>query len=154
MLLCANIVIYYYFRLGVDLVGSSQELPDSSYTSYIHLHPFTPQMSRLSSTASWLPLYYEGSWLEVDLLRVYTVIGLMMLRTTVPHWYLTLYDLKVSTDGISYQYIDQNIPVEYLPNEDYTTYWFDNVTQARYYRIEPVTWVLKPSVKCDVIGNF
>ena len=80
----------------------------------------------------------------------------MMTKPMNPKQYVTVFDLKVSVDAVNYQYIDQNIAVTYLTNEDYTTYWFEDAAEARYWRLEPIEIVggTRPSLKGDVIGTF
>ena len=142
----------YHFRFGVDYIGLSQQLPESSYTSSSIYGSWFAKYARLDDSLSWVAKTLSGSWLEVDMLDVYTVIGLMMVRGELMNNILTIYDIKVSTDGVNYQYIAKNVPVNYLPEEDYVTYWFENATQAKIWRMEPVASVLRPNVKGDIIG--
>ena len=69
-------------------------------------------------------------------------------------WLRTLFHLKASIDGSTYYYIEQNIVPEYLMNEDYSTYWFENATDGRYWTIEPVhgQYVGTPFIGGDFIG--
>ena len=80
---------------------------------------------RLDSQGNWKGHSLTDSWVRVDMLNTYTVIGLTMVINN-----FLQYDLKVSTDKINYQYIDQNITAHYLPGDDYTTYWFKNPAQG------------------------
>ena len=68
--------------------------------------------------------------------------------------YATMLHLKASIDGSTHYYIEQNIVPEYLMNEDYSTYWFDNATDGRYWIIEPVhgQYVGMPFIGGDFIG--
>ena len=62
----------------------------------------------------------------------------------------TLFHLKASIDGNTHYYIEQNIVPGYLTNEEYSTYWFDNATDGRYWVIEPVQY---QNVKFSFIGG-
>ena len=80
------------------------------------------------------------------MLNIYTVIGFTMELLSNN---MEKYDLKISTDGVNYQYIDQNITVNFLPGEDYTTYWFENPAQGRYWMME---FPDIRNLKGDIIG--
>ena len=145
------------FRFGVDFVGLTEALPDSSYTANAQNVAWYPHFVRLDGTTrQWVGgTSLSGSWLRVDLLDVYTIIGLVMTKPRIPKQYVTVFDLKVSVDDVNYQYIDQNIVLAYLPNEDYTTYWFEDAAEARYWMVEPIEiFGTRPSLKGDVIGVY
>ena len=132
----------YHFRFGFDYIGLSRQLPDSSFDAPSNW----PEDARLDSIYTWVSPACAGSWLEVDMLNVYTVIGFTSGSSS-----LVRYDLKVSIDGINYQYIYQN--AEVIDNY-YITYWFENPAQAKYWRMEPkqCSFGSDPRISCDIIG--
>ena len=132
----------YHFRFGFDYIGLSRQLPDSSYDSNRN----RPEYARLDSLLWWIPPTCSGTWLEVDMLNVYTVIGFVSGGFS-----LVTYDLKVSIDGISYQYMYQNADVR---DGYYKTYWFENPATAKYWRMELRQCLFRLDVKitCDIIG--
>ena len=85
------------------------------------------------------------------MLNVYKMIGLYLTQF-VDGYYVSLFHLKASIDGNTHYYIEQNIVPEYLMNEDYSTYWFDNATDGRYWIIEPVQYEQYPFIGGDFIG--
>ena len=103
--------------------------------------------ARLDVDGRWAPPACADSWLEVDMLNVYTVIGFTSNTNG-----LTSYDLKLSTDGINYQYMYQNAEVSV--NVD-IIHWFENPTQAKYWRLEHmVCFTGPPFVQGDIIGHL
>ena len=149
--------VFIASRFGVDFIGVAQDLPDSSYTSspiwdssggtfYAHYARLDGEVLMWKATP-----VTEFPWIQIDMLNVYTIIGLMMVKPV--ELYANVFDLKVSMDGVNYQYVGQSITMNYLVNEDYTTYWFEHATDARYWRFEPVDYTgSKPAFKGDVIG--
>ena len=79
-------------------------------------------------------------WIRIDMLEVRTILGLYLRqwRQGSLIYYVKMYHLKASVDGVTHYYIDHNIVMEYLMNEAYSTYWLDNATDGRYWTIEPV----------------
>ena len=141
-------------RFGIDYVPAALGLPDSSYTSSsIHNTNWYPRYMRLDHNLGWMPLAGDVSpWFQIDMLNVYTMVGLYLRKNT--GWYVTLFHLKASIDGSTHYYIEQNIVPDYLMNEVYSTYWFDNATDGRYWTIEPVhgQYVSLPYIGGDFIG--
>ena len=145
-------MFFIAFRHGVDFIGVTQDLPDSSYTSTPLWGSWHAHYARLDGkTSLWKSSATAFPWIQVDMLNVYTIIGLMMVKPV--ELYANVFNLKVSMDGVNYHYVGQSITVSYLVNEDYTTYWFENATNARYWRFELVDYTgSKPAFKGDVIG--
>ena len=115
-------------------------LSEASYKASTSLDGLPAQSMALdlNNDYGWMPkLGDPDPWIEVDMLNTYTVVACYL---QINHdFYLTHYNLKVSVDRISYEYIGQNIPTDF-PNIDYaTTYWYANATNGRYWRIEPVS---------------
>ena len=132
-----------------ELLGLS-EASYSASTSTVGL--LAPSMALdLSNDYGWMPKAADPNpWIEVDMLDNYTVVACYLQNSE--SFYLTHYNLKVSVDRISYEYIGQNISTDF-PNFDYaTTYWYANATIGRFWRIEPVSFVLTFYVKGDFIG--
>ena len=76
-------------------------------------------------------------WIRIDMLSIYTILGLY-LRKYNNNYHCTLYQVKTSVDWNTHHYVGQNIVPDFVTNEDYTTDWFDNATDSRYWTIEPV----------------
>ena len=124
---------------GIDYVPAALGLPDSSYTASSIYH------------TNWYP-YDTFPWFQTDLLNVYTMIDLYLRKEF--DFYVILFHLKASIDGSTHYYIEQNIVPDYLANEVYSTYWFDNATDDRYWIIEQVhgQYELYPFIGGDLIG--
>ena len=137
------------FRLGIGYVAKHLELSDASYSSS---SVDSGWLDTNMALMGWIPTIRDPNpWIEVDMLNTYTIVALY-LKSYANSYYLTLYDLKVSVDGISYEYIEQNIPTDF-PNLGHdTTYWYANATNGRYWRIEPVSFFNFGFVKGDFIG--
>ena len=113
----------------IDYVPAALGLPDSFYTaSSIHPTNWYPYHMRLGHALGWMP---EGDdtfpWFQIDLLNVYTMIDLYLRNEF--DFYVILFHLKASIDG-STHYLEQNIVPDYLANEVYSTYWFDNARRV------------------------
>ena len=81
------------------------------------------------------------------MLNVYTVIGFMTNAAI-----LSSYELKVSIDGINYQYMYQNATVS---NGADITYWLEKPVHAKYWRLEPTECTGSiPFVKGDIIRHL
>ena len=146
--------LFLSLRFGIDYVPAALDLPHDSYTaSSVHNTQWYPHYMRLDHPTGWMPQFGDVSpWLQIDMLNVYTMIGLYLRKYT--GWYVILFHLKSPMDGSSHYYIEQNIVPDYLMNEDYFTYWFDNATDGRYWTIEPVQGQYDqfPYVGGDIIG--
>ena len=144
------IILLIFFRFGIGYIGHVHNLPDSSYTSSSALAQHNAYKMRLDG--GFIALNSENSWIMIDMLNVYTILGLYLTKYT--GYYATLYHLKASVDGVTQHYIAKNITSDYLMNEDYTTYWFDNATDGRYWTIELVynAYVVLPGLSGDFIG--
>ena len=90
---------------------------------------------RIDHTLGWI-VADSTPWIQIDMLNVYAILGLYLKK--YKNYYVTLYHLKSSVDGVTHYYIGKNIVPDYLMNEDYTTYWFDNATDGRFWTIELV----------------
>ena len=128
------------------------ELSEASYsasTSMSGVH--APSMALdINNGIGWMPQPGDPDpWIEVDMLNTYTVVACYLQNTHT--FFLITYNLKVSVDRISYEYIGQNIPTDF-PNSQATTYWYANAANGRYWRIEPVSYTLGFYVKGDFIG--
>ena len=96
----------------------------------------------LDVVKKWMGEARSYLWLRVDMLDLYTVLGLTLVSPT-----------NVVKYHLNYPYIDRNVTVNYLANEDYTTYWYENPAQGRYWMIEPLEYVSsRPQLKGDIIG--
>ena len=149
--------VFYFLclRFGIDYVPAALDLPHSSYkASGYHNTNWYPRYMRLDHYLGWMPPTGDVSpWLQIDMLNVYTMIGLYLKKSTTGY-YVTLFHLKASIDGNTHYYIEQNIVPDYLMNEVYSTYWFDNATSGRYWTIEPVHGQYEeyPYIGGDFIG--
>ena len=128
-------------------------LREASYSASTSLDGLpAPSMALdLNNDYGWIPKSGDPNpWIEVDMLNTYTVVACYLQNTQ--SFYLTLYNLEVSVDRSSYEYIGQNISTDFL-NFDYaTTYWYANDTIGRFWRIVPVSFVHTFYVKGDFIG--
>ena len=146
------IILLIIFRFGIGYIGHVHNLPDSSYTSSSEFGAWHAYRMRLYDAAGFIALKSENSWIRIDMLNVYTILGLYLRKYNSR--YVTMYHLKASVDGVTQHYIEKNITSDYLMNEDYTTYWFDNATDGRYWTIELVhnAYVEHPFLAGDFIG--
>ena len=130
-------------------------LTDASFTSStIWDNNWPAKNMQLSHLYGWMPSGSDPNpWIQVDMLNVYTIIALYLQKYNLS-WYVTKYSLKASLDGNDYQYIAQNIETVYVMDDDWTTYLFENATDGRYWRIEPIfrMYVTYPFIKGDFIG--
>ena len=103
----------------------------------------------------WIPGGGDTNpWIQIDMLNVYTILGLML--ETYYGWHSQQYSLKFSLDGNDYKYIGQNIDAAYLIGEEWTTYWFENSTDGRFWRIEPsrTLYHIHRCIKANFIGHI
>ena len=108
----------------------------------------------LNRDLGWQPVTSDANpYIKIDMLNTYTVIA-FYLKSYENDYYLKMYDLKASFDGISYEYVGQNITTDFPNTHHATTYWFANDIDGRYWRIEPVAFEGAAFVKGDFIGYF
>ena len=147
-------------RFGSPFVGEALNLPDSSYTSSSQLDvPWSaPNMKLPDGYNGWIAKGNDLTpWIEVDLLQIYTILGLYLKKGDGNLNHITKFSLKFSVDSSTYTYIGHDLVPVYLPNEVSTYYWFDNAEEGRYWRIETYysalgEFVGNPYIRGDFLG--
>ena len=96
-------------------------------------------------------------WVKFDLLqsRVATGVKIGKRCDGVAQYgvqYVTTFHFSTSSDDVIWSVIFADKDVEDLYDGDIATWWFDNEISARYWRIEPITWMNVASMQADIIG--
>ena len=96
-------------------------------------------------------------WMKFDLLqsRVATGVKIGKRCDGVAQYgvqYVTTFHLSTSDDDVTWSVIFADVDVDDLYDGDIATWWFDNEISARYWRIEPITWMNHCSMQADIIG--
>ena len=94
-------------------------------------------------------------WVKFDLLQSRVATGVKIGKRCDDkndEQYVTSFHLSTSSDDVTWSVIFADVDVEDLYDGDIATWWFDNEISARYWRIEPVTWVSHPALQADIIG--
>ena len=92
-------------------------------------------------------------WVKFDFLQSLTAIGVKIgKRCEDPYTnqYVTSLHVSTSEDDVTWSSIGTDVQAVY--EGMVFTWWFDMVISARYWRIEPVTFNIRPSMRVDFIG--
>ena len=105
---------------------------------------------------AWLKAANDvAPWVKFDLLHSRVATGVKIgKRCDDAHGeqYVTSFHLATSADDVTWSVIFADVDVEDLYDGDIATWWFDNEITARYWRIEPITWMNHASMQADIIG--
>ena len=95
-------------------------------------------------------------WVKFDLLQSRVATGVKIGKRcddTFGEQYVTSFHFSTSDDDVTWSVIFADVNVEDLYDGDIATWWFKNELSARYWKIEPVTWVSQyPAMQADIIG--
>ena len=94
-------------------------------------------------------------WVKFDFLQSRTAIGVKIeKRCEDPYTnqYVTSLHVSTSEDDVTWSYIGTDVQVVY--EGMVFTWWFDRDVSARYGRIKPVTFNIRPSMRVDFIGYW
>ena len=133
-------------------MDASQSFPDTSYTASSQFSDlwFPELMPLREPEYGWLAADSDvNAWIKIDMLRVYSIIGLF-LQHDQHNYHLLTYNIKYAVNESNYEYVATSIEAEYI--ETYTTYWFKHPASGRYWIIEPLTTSSYRVVKGDFIG--
>ncbi|XP_035224885.1 hemocytin-like, partial [Stegodyphus dumicola] len=151
--------IYY------DIVDGPLPLPDSSLkASSSRSEDSAPHNARLSSVVT---SYSAGGWIageinefqfiEVDLGRIQPVYGVITKgRSGYPEW-VKSYKVLYSRDGIGYAYVSDTNGKEKIfsgnyDNESPVEHVFERPFEARYVRIQPLTYHRELALRLGILG--
>ena len=93
-------------------------------------------------------------WMKFDLLqsRVATGVKIGKRCDGVAQYGVQYVTTSTSDDDVTWSVIFADVDVDDLYDGDIATWWFDNEISARYWRIEPITWMNHCSMQADIIG--
>ena len=90
-------------------------------------------------------------WVKFDFLQNRTAVGLVMgKRCDATTQSVTSFHVSTSDDDVTWSYIGNDVQAVY--EGIIATWWFERDISARYWRIEPVTFTVNPSMQADFIG--
>ena len=90
-------------------------------------------------------------WVKFDLLQSHGAVGVKIgKRCDNKVQYVTSFDVATSPDDVTWSYIGTDVQAVY--RGIIATWWFDREVSARYWRIEPLTFIEYPSMQVDFIG--
>ena len=90
-------------------------------------------------------------WVKFDFLQKRVAVGVKIgKRCDATNQYVTSFHVSTSTDDVTWAYIGTDVQAVY--EGIIATWWFDMEISARYWRIEPVTFILYGSMQADFIG--
>ena len=105
---------------------------------------------------AWLKASNDvAPWVKFDLLQSRVATGVKMGKRCDDAYgeqYVTSFHFSTSADDVIWSVIFADVNVEALYDGDIATWWFDNEISARYWKIEPITWMSHPSMQADIIG--
>ena len=103
---------------------------------------------------AWVKADYDASpWVKFDLVQSRVAVGVKIgKRCDVldGEQYVTSFHVSSSEDGVTWSYIGTDVQAVYKGIIE--TWWFDMEVTARYWKIEPVTFILYSSMQADFIG--
>ncbi|CAH1791242.1 unnamed protein product [Owenia fusiformis] len=152
--------------MGMLLVnGLRHRVPDSELTASSmidnghgpHRARLGTQMEGANMRGGWsAKIKDQNQWIQADLGKIMQVFGVITQGriSTVHYQWVTSYKVSYSTNGSIYKYAVRNNNQIMEGNSDMWTpvlNMFDPV-QARYVRINPVSWKATISMRFDIIG--
>ena len=108
----------------------------------------------LSDKCGWLKADSDSSpWVKFDLLRSYTAVGLLVRKRCDQgdgDHHVKTFSLSTSDDDVIWSYVGTDVQTVY---EGLLSTWrFGRDVSARYWKIEPLTYNLRPYLQADIIG--
>ena len=103
---------------------------------------------------AWIRTTSDNSpWVKFDFLQNCVAVGVKIgKRCDNNHGeqYVTSFHVSSSADDVTWSNIGTDVQAVY--EGIIATWWFDMDVSARYWRIEPVNYVLYPSMQADIMG--
>ena len=101
---------------------------------------------------AWIKSQNDASpWVKFDFLQSRTTVGVKIgKRCDDDLQYVTSFHVSASQDDVTWSYIGSDVQAVY--EGSIATWWFDIDVSARYWRIEPRTYVAHASMQADFIG--
>ena len=93
----------------------------------------------------------DSQWVKFDFLQSRVAVGVKIgKRCHLPQQYVTSFHVSTSDNDVAWSYIGTDVQAVY--EGIIATWWFDRDVSARYWRIEPVTFIEHISMQADFIG--
>ena len=136
-----------YLNIEDDLITSSSVLGVNHEAHRVILnHYFDRACAWAAGNADPAP------WVRFDMGQEVTVWGVVAKpRCDYPSQQVSSLQVFKSDDGVNWCTASGVITTDYSVDDTSTT-WFNEAWTARYWRIDPVTWLNHPSMKADLIG--
>ena len=101
---------------------------------------------------AWVKANSDTSpWIKFDFLQSREAVGVKIgKRCDLNVQYVVTYHVSTSDNDVTWSYIGTDVQAVY--EGMIATWWFDQEVSARYWRIEPVTFNLYPSMQAEIIG--
>ena len=104
-------------------------------------------------TSVWVKSNSDSSpWINFDLLQSRSAIDVQIGKICYHYTghYLTSFHVSTSDGDITWSYIGTDVQAVY--NGMLCTWWFVRVVSSRYWRSEPVTYIIVAAMQADIIG--
>ena len=102
----------------------------------------------------WLKADSDSSpWVQFDLLQTYTAVGLLLRKrcdTTYGDQHVTTFSLSSSPDDVTWSYVGTDVQAVY--EGEFATWRFGRAVSARYWKIFPLSYNIRPFFQADIIG--
>lgn len=111
--------------------------------------------ARIGDPYGWIPhhqRYEAGQWLQVDMGAVKDVAGVVTQGRSDAGWWITLFQVSVSDDGSSFQWVECGRM--FGGNTDQDTQrltYFDLPVKARYVRVVIQSWNGGPAMRLGIL---
>ena len=139
------------------LVENYALLDSQIIVSSVHAADYPKESIRvidLISKCGWLKADSDNSpWVKFDLLRSYTAVGLLLRkRCDQQHGdqHVTTFSLSTSDDDVTWSYVGTDVQTVY--EGMFSTWMFGRDVPARYWKIEPLEYNIRPFFQADIIG--
>ena len=155
------------YTMGIQYIVADNNLPDSVFTASSHWwnnQYHSPNRARIDNyfdgACAWVAntLIETGPfWLQISLPGLYDVIGVYIRQRCDIDNYPTVIDVTTSVDDVLWQDVVRG---EDIANR-YSSYdmqgsvnvWFSRKYTSRYWKIYIVDYIVRPSMKCELIGD-
>ena len=103
---------------------------------------------------AWIKANSDPSaWVKFDLLQSRVAVGVKIGKrcdNLNGAQYVTSYHVSSSGDDVTWSYIGTDVQAVY--EGIIATWWFDRAVSARYWRVEPLTFVQYAAIQVDILG--
>ena len=98
----------------------------------------------------------QSPWIMFDFLQIRVAVGVVISRECYPIYGVTSFRVSTKDEGSTWSYIDTDVgadvQAQYDGHSHIFIWWFGKEVAARYWRIEPVTWLTFAVMQTEFLG--